>query len=157
MAGSQDISAGRAQAKRNSRVKSEPTELWAELSPQFVRAAAAQRLRALAHSDRLRIVEVLSAQPAYVGEVAARLGMSVGCASRHLRALHAARLVDCSHRGNHVLYVLADRDVPRLAAVAYRGAATQVRRVIALAPDAPGDSSPALEAIKEPEQGYLGK
>jgi DNA-binding transcriptional ArsR family regulator len=105
------------------------------LAPDFVRDAAAERLRALAHPDRLRIVEVLSSGPAYVGEVSARLGLPIGTISRHLRVLDAARVVNRSQRGNHVLYVLADRDVQRLAEVAYRGAATQVRRVIALAPD----------------------
>jgi DNA-binding transcriptional ArsR family regulator len=106
------------------------------LAPDFVREEAAQRLRALAHPDRLRIVEVLSAGPAHVTEIAARLGMPIGTVSRHLRVLDTAHVVNRSQRGNHVLYVLADRDVQRLAAVAYRGAATQVRRVIALAPDA---------------------
>ena len=137
--------------------KTSSAEAWAGLSPEFVRDAAAQRLRALAHPDRLRIVEILASGPSYVGEISARLGMSVGCASRHLRALHAASLVNRSQRGNHVLYVLADRDVPRLAATAYRGAATQVRRVIALAPDAAGEPSPEPAAIKESERGDLGR
>jgi DNA-binding transcriptional ArsR family regulator len=105
------------------------------LAPDFVRGAAAERLRALAHPDRLRIVEVLSSGPAFVGDVATRLRLPIGTVSRHLRVLDSARVVNRSQRGNHVLYVLADRDVQRLAAVAYRGAATQVRRVIALAPD----------------------
>jgi DNA-binding transcriptional ArsR family regulator len=135
MASSGDTSTGHAPAAPSHRTTNGGAEPWAGLEPTFVRDAAAQRLRTLAHPDRLRIIEVLSSGPTYVGEIAARLGMSAGCASRHLRALHAARLVDCSQRGNHVLYVLADRDVPRLAALAYRGAATQVRRVIALAPE----------------------
>lgn len=112
-------------------------------APDFLRHAAAHRLRALAHPDRLRIVDVLSSGPAHVGEVAAHLGLSIGAVSRHLRVLNAARVVDRSQRGNYVLYVLADRDVQRLAAVAYRGAATQVRRVIALAPEAQSGNGPA--------------
>lgn len=127
------------------------------LAVDFVRGEAAQRLRALGHPDRLRIVEVLSAGPARVGEIAARLRLSINATSRHLRVLDAARVVDCSQRGNHVLYVLADRDVQRLAAVAYRGAATQVRRVIALAPDASADPSPGPGASKKPERGVLEK
>ena len=126
------------------------------LAPDFVRGAAAQRLRALGHPDRLRIVESLARRPAHVGELAAALGLSVSTTSRHLRLLRNADVVHCSQRGNHVLYALADRDVPRLAAVAYRGAATQVRRVIALTPDEPGEPSNALEAIKEPKRGHLG-
>lgn len=98
---------------------------------------------------------MLTQGPAHVGEIAQRLGMPGGAVSRHLRAMHEAQVVKCSQRGNHVLYALADRDVSRLAAVAYRGAATQVRRVIALAPDGPGEPSPTPAAIKEPERGHL--
>jgi hypothetical protein len=39
------------------------------------------------------------------------------------------------HEGNFVVYSLADRDAARLVAAAYAGAAIQVRRVIALAPE----------------------
>lgn len=60
--------------------------------------------------------------------------------------LHAAGIVDRSHHGNHVLYALADQEVPRLAAVAYRGAAVQARRLIAAAPEPPEDDSPAFES-----------
>lgn len=156
MARSRDTSFGHPPATRNDR-RTHPVESLAGLEAEFVRDAAADRLRALAHPDRLRIIEVLSSGPAYVGQIAARLGISVGCASRHLRALHAARLVDRSQHGNHVLYVLADRDVLRLAAVAYRGAATQVRRVIALAPDASSDPWHVLQASEEPERGRVSE
>lgn len=126
------------------------------LAPDFVRDAAAQRLRGLAHPDRLRIVEILSSGPAHVGEIAARLEMSVGAVSRHLRVLDAVRVVDRSQHGNHVLYVLADRDVQRLALVAYRGAATQVRRAIALAPDSGSRSSRVLNQIQQGAPKDLG-
>jgi DNA-binding transcriptional ArsR family regulator len=122
-----------------------------------VRDAAAQRLRALAHPDRLRIIEVLSSGPRHVGEIAAALGMPIGSVSRHLRALHDASLVVRSQRGNHVLYAIGDGDVARLAAVAYRGAATQVRRVIDLAPDPANDPPRVREASKKPERGHLGE
>ncbi len=57
--------------------------------------------------------------------------------------MHEAQVVQCSQRGNHVLYAVADQDVLRLTAVAYRGAATQVRRLIALTPtSAPVDDLP---------------
>lgn len=98
----------------------------------------------MGHPDRLRIVEVLALGPAHVGEIAARLGLPVAGVSRHLRAMHEARIVVCSQRGNHVLYAPADQEVSRLAAVAYRGASVQIRRVMALAPNGNGhsDSSP---------------
>jgi ArsR family transcriptional regulator len=119
---------------------------WDGLSPVYVRSTAAQRLKALGHPDRLRIVEVLTQHPTTVGEIAARARLSLHKASRHMSVLHAAGIVQRSHRGNHVLYALADREVPRLAAVAYRGAAVQARRLIAAAPDPPEDDLPRLES-----------
>lgn len=115
--------------------------VWDGLSPRYLRSAAAQRLRALGHPDRLRIVEVLANRPGHVGQLAARVGLPLGTVSRHLRALHAAGVVECSQHGNRVLYVLADREIPRLAAFAYRGAAAQARRLIALAPDPAEDEA----------------
>jgi DNA-binding transcriptional ArsR family regulator len=72
-----------------------------------------------------------------VGEIAAQLGLPLATVSRHVRALHAVGIVESSQRGNQVLYVLSDREVPRLAAAAYRGAAAEARRVIATAPPLP--------------------
>ncbi len=107
---------------------------WNGLAPEFVRIAAADRLKALGHHDRLRIVEVLASGGKNVGEIAAALGMPSATVSRHLRILHDAQVVLCSRRGNYVLYVLADRDVARLAAIAYSGAGKQARRLMTLAP-----------------------
>jgi DNA-binding transcriptional ArsR family regulator len=105
---------------------------WQGLSPAYVRAAAADRMKALGHPDRLRIVEVLARGPKNVTELAAEVGRPLGTVSRNLRALHDANVVECSRSGNFVLYVLADRDVARLAAVAYRGASQQTRRAMSL-------------------------
>ncbi len=113
---------------------------WGGLSGKVVRDTAAGRIRALGHVDRLRIVEVLSRGPANVGEIATRLGLSPTVTSRHLRELHAVQILDRAQEGNHVIYSLADRDAARLVAAAYSGAATQVRRLIALAGEAPGAS-----------------
>jgi DNA-binding transcriptional ArsR family regulator len=107
---------------------------WNGLAPEFVRSAAANRLKALGHHDRLRIVEALAGGGKNVSEIAAATGIPNATASRHLRVLHDAQVVECSRRGNFVLYVLADRDVTRLAAVAYRGAGKQAKRLVALAP-----------------------
>lgn len=113
---------------------------WDGLSGKVVRDTAAGRIRALGHVDRLRIVEVLAREPANVGEIATRLGLSPTLTSRHLRELHAAQIVDRTQDGNHVVYSLADREAARLVSVAYAGAAIQVRRLIALAGEAPDAS-----------------
>lgn len=94
----------------------------------FVRGAAADRLKALGHPERLRIVEALAGSSMNVTELAACVGLPHPTVSRHLRVLADAEVVRCSRRGNFVLYVLADRDVARLALVAYRGAGAQARR-----------------------------
>lgn len=104
---------------------------WSGLAPEFVRSVAADRLKALGHHDRLRIVEALASGGKNVSELAAALGMPNSTVSRHLRVLHDAQVVECSRRGNFVLYVLADREVARLAAVAYSGAGKQARRLLA--------------------------
>jgi len=111
-----------------------PQSTWQGLAPGFVRAAAADRLKALAHPDRLRIVEALAGGPRTVSQLAAAVGRPLNMVSRNLRVLRDARVVQCSKRGNSVLYVLGDRDVARLAAVAYRGAGGQLRKVVSLAP-----------------------
>lgn len=106
---------------------------WGDVAPERVRDGAAGWFRALGHPDRLRIVEVLAGGARNVSEIAAGVGLPGATVSRHLRVLYDARVVECSRSGNFVLYVLADRDVARLAAVAYRGAGTQARRLIAFA------------------------
>lgn len=109
-----------------------PTEVWSGLEPEFVRGVAADRLKALGHPDRLRIVEALTRTPMNVSELAHVVGMRNQATSRHLRLLADADVVRCSRRGNHVLYALADRDVARLIAVAYRGASAQAQRRLSI-------------------------
>jgi DNA-binding transcriptional ArsR family regulator len=104
---------------------------WSGLAPEFVRSVAADRLKALGHHDRLRIVEALAGGGKNVGEIAAAVGLATATVSRHLRVLHDAHVVECSRRGNFVLYVLADREVARLAAVAYSSAGKHARRLMA--------------------------
>lgn len=154
MSGSANTSPGQRRQSTAGRPGRAPVS-WEGLSPGFVRESAAHRLRVLGHPERLRIVEVLARGPAHVGDVAARLGVPVARVSRHLRAMHEARVVLSSQRGNHVLYALADQDVSRLAAVAYRGASLQVRRVIALAPNGNGrsGSSPASPGSSSADAG----
>lgn len=124
----------RPNRQNDGAVSGESRSPWNGLAPEFVRSVAADRLKALGHHDRLRIVEALAGGGKNVGELAAALGMPSATVSRHLRVLHDAQVVLCSRRGNFVLYVLADRDVARLAAVAYSGAGKQARRLMAFTP-----------------------
>lgn len=114
-----------------ARTSSQP---WDGLDSAFVRSAAAERLRVLGHHERLHIVEALSGGAKNVSAIAAETELSHATVSRHLRVMYEAQVVDCSRRGNFVLYVLADREVARLAAVAYRGASEHARRLRSIVP-----------------------
>jgi hypothetical protein len=48
------------------------SDAWRDMAPDFVRTVAADRLKALGHPDRLRIVEVLVGVSMNVSELAAR-------------------------------------------------------------------------------------
>ncbi|MFC4098652.1 ArsR/SmtB family transcription factor [Paenibacillus xanthanilyticus] len=61
---------------------------------------------ALADASRLRMVELLRDGPLTVGEIAARLALRQPQASKHLRVLLDAGIVDVEADGNRRRYVL---------------------------------------------------
>ncbi len=61
---------------------------------------------ALAEPNRLRIVELLGGGPLTVGEIADRLGLQQPQASKHLRVLAEAGIVEARAAGNRRLYRL---------------------------------------------------
>jgi DNA-binding transcriptional ArsR family regulator len=67
---------------------------------------AATFMRAFGDPTRLRILNVLSARELSVGELTVLLECPVHRISRHLRYLHARRLVDWHTDGNTVVYSL---------------------------------------------------
>ncbi len=73
---------------------------------QFARVA-----KAAASPQRLEMLELLAQGERTVEGVAAMLGIPIANASHHLRALHAARLVDSRKQGTFVHYRLAGPDV----------------------------------------------
>jgi rhodanese-related sulfurtransferase/DNA-binding transcriptional ArsR family regulator len=64
--------------------------------------------KAVASPHRLEIIELLAQGERPVEGVASALSMPVANASHHLRALHAARLVDSRREGTFIHYRLAD-------------------------------------------------
>jgi ArsR family transcriptional regulator len=66
----------------------------------------AERLKALADRDRLRIVQVLRGGERNVSEVAAELGVEIANVSHHLQILKRERLVETEKRGRFVVYRL---------------------------------------------------
>ncbi|MGD9721695.1 MAG: ArsR/SmtB family transcription factor [Pirellulales bacterium] len=68
--------------------------------------SCAERLKALADPDRLRIVNCLLLGPKNVSQVAKELNETIVKVSHHLRVLRHARVVETKKRGKFVIYSL---------------------------------------------------
>ena len=71
-------------------------------------AELAELLRLLGEPTRLRILLACLAQPASVGEFAARLGIPRSLVSHHLRMLRASRFLGSRRNGKQIIYSPAD-------------------------------------------------
>lgn len=69
-------------------------------------AVRLEALSALAEPNRLRIVELLREGPLTVGEIAARAGLRQPQASKHLKVLAGAGIVDVTAAANRRIYRL---------------------------------------------------
>ncbi len=74
----------------------------------------AESFRLLGDPTRVRILDLLSREPLCVGELAARLGMTVSAVSHQLRLLRSRYLVRRSRQGKRVIYTLDDAHVRTL-------------------------------------------
>lgn len=68
--------------------------------------ARAGIIKALAHSSRLFIVDMLNSRPCTVGELTEMIGSDISTVSKHLSVLKNAGLVDDEKKGTAVLYTL---------------------------------------------------
>jgi ArsR family transcriptional regulator, nickel/cobalt-responsive transcriptional repressor len=66
----------------------------------------AERLKALADAERLRIVQTLRSGPKNVGQIAAELRAEIANVSHHLQILKREKLVDTHKQGRFVVYRL---------------------------------------------------
>jgi ArsR family transcriptional regulator, nickel/cobalt-responsive transcriptional repressor len=66
----------------------------------------AERLKALADEDRLRIIQVLRSGPKNVGEIAEELKTDMANISHHLQILKREKLVETEKQGRFVVYRL---------------------------------------------------
>lgn len=71
----------------------------------------AQRFRVLSEPARIKLLDALRAGPASVGDLAARVGLSQQNASKHLRVLHTAGLLQRTRTGVTAQYAIADPTV----------------------------------------------
>lgn len=66
----------------------------------------AERLKALADVDRLRIVQVLRGGPKNVSELSAALAADIANVSHHLQILKREKIVETEKQGRFVVYRL---------------------------------------------------
>ena len=66
----------------------------------------AERLKALADADRLRIVQVLRGGEQNVSEISAALSADIANVSHHLQILKREKIVETEKRGRFVVYRL---------------------------------------------------
>lgn len=75
---------------------------------------AAERIKALAHPLRLRIVALLCAGPTHVSALAEELGVRQSIVSQQLRILRNHGLVGVERRDGHAFYHVAEPGLPAL-------------------------------------------
>ena len=90
----------------------------AETIPETMLQDVAERFRVLSDATRLRILRLLLVDGALnVGEIVERLDMSQANASKHLRTLYEAGVVDREARGTAAYYAVVDPTVTQLCDV----------------------------------------
>ncbi len=76
----------------------------------------AEMFRLMGDATRLRIILACREKPAFVNELAERLGSSQSLISHHLRLLRAARILKAERHGKQVFYSLADEHISSMIA-----------------------------------------
>lgn len=66
----------------------------------------AERLKALADADRLKIVQTLRSGPKNVSEISAELSADIANVSHHLQILKRERIVETERQGRFIVYRL---------------------------------------------------
>jgi len=91
-----------------------PLEI-AAIDPRRQFELSAERLKALAETQRLQIISLLLSGPKRVGDMAAKIGHEMAKVSHHLGVLRQSRLVTATKRGRFVEYALhPDTRIERL-------------------------------------------
>ena len=127
---------------------------------QDVHAQLARVGQALAHGNRLELLEFVAQGPRSVDELAAMTRLSVANASKHLQELRRAGLVRARKEGLRVFYEVAGPDVVNLIAALGHVAETRlaemahlVRTFISARDDL--EPIPAAELARRSKQGLV--
>jgi DNA-binding transcriptional ArsR family regulator len=84
-------------------------------------ARVADRLRALADENRIRLLLALKEGESPVGTLAGRLEINQASTSKHLAILKAAGLVDVRRSGTQSIYFIKDEQVFDMCALVCKG------------------------------------
>lgn len=87
-----------------------------ELIPQV-----AERLKAMAEENRIRLLLLLKAGPRRVGDLSEELGLAQASVSKHLAVLRRAGLVTVQRRGTEAFYRIHDPSVFELCDIVCGG------------------------------------
>ena len=90
-----------------AQIATKPPSPLPELADQQI-ADLAELLRLLGEPTRLRILLACLAEPASVGEIAARVGIPRSLVSHHLRMLRASRFLRSRRNGKQMIYSPVD-------------------------------------------------
>lgn len=113
----------------------------------------AERLRVLADTTRLRILDRLRGGEATVLEIAAEVGTSQPNVSRHLAVLLRAGIVGRRQEGRHVHYRLLDAFVDRICEAICGSLHAHVERQVRRLPaTANGDGRAAMTSLTSPSR-----
>ncbi len=85
-----------------------------DIVPLETAQAAAEIMRALSSTSRVRILDRLRHTPCSVGDLADAVGLEQNAVSNHLRLLRHLALVTSERQGRHVIYALHDEHVNEL-------------------------------------------
>ena len=87
-----------------------PKHLVREVTPAVLRRAA-EIIKLLGHSERLKIVEVLEGGEATVSQIQEQVGLPQAIVSQHLAKLRGADVVEARREGVRVYYHITEAKV----------------------------------------------
>ncbi len=105
-------------------------------NPKIVERVA-ERFRALADENRIRLLARLARSPANVRTLTQELGISQAAASKHLSVLRRAGLVNFESKGPQSIYKITDPSVHELCSIVCRGVLEFVREQAAEVGESP--------------------
>ncbi|UTT53950.1 ArsR/SmtB family transcription factor [Microbacterium maritypicum] len=84
------------------------------MKPEEGLDATADLFKVLGSRSRLLLLRLLASEPASVGTLTTRSGMSQPLVSQHLRTLRLASIVTVSRNGREAIYRLADHHIAHI-------------------------------------------